>query len=325
MSITFIDLFAGIGGFRVALEQSGATCVFSSEIHRYAREVYKSNFNEDPAGDITKIKVQDIPSHDVLCGGFPCQAFSTLGMKKGFSDTRGTLFFDIVRIAKHHKPKVIFLENVPGLVSHNKGDTFETIINNLSDLGYKVYWKILEATMFSLPQKRRRVFIVAIRNDINKEFTFPVGSLTNKSMKDIMESNVDANYFISEERYERINSLKKNGITRYDKFFIRPDDYAHALLAVDYEANLILDKTKPTGSFYNKQAAFKKAGCKNATIRNKHHLRRLTPLECKRLQGFPESFKMPVSNKQAYFLLGNAVPVPMVAAIFEQIKLVIHC
>lgn len=324
MSITFIDLFAGIGGFRMALEQSGASCVFSSEIHRYACQVYKANFNEEPAGDITKIKEQDIPAHDVLCAGFPCQAFSTLGMKKGFSDTRGTLFFDIVRIAKHHKPKVIFLENVPGLVSHNKGDTFETIINSLISLGYKVHWKILEATMFGLPQKRRRLFIVAVRNDIDKEFVFPTGSLTTKSMKDVMESNVDANYFISEERYERIDSLKKNGITRYDKFIIGPDDFAHTLLTVDYEANLLLDTTKPTGKFYNKQAAFKKAGCKNATIRNKHHLRRLTPRECLRLQGFPESFSLPVSNKQAYYLTGNAVPVSVVAAIFEQIKLLIR-
>lgn len=324
MSITFIDLFAGIGGFRVALEQSGATCVFSSEINRYACQVYKSNFNEEPAGDITKIKEKEIPPHDVLCGGFPCQAFSTLGMKRGFSDTRGTLFFEVVRIARYHKPKVIFLENVPGLVAHNKGDTFETITNSLVDLGYKVHWKILEATMFGLPQKRKRVFIVAIRNDMDKEFVFPTGSLTSITMKDVMENNVDANYFISEERYERINSLKKNGISRYDKFIIGANDFAHSLLAVDYEANLITDKTKPTGSFYNKQAKFKKAGCKNATIRNKHYLRRLTPRECQRLQGFPASFKMPVSNKQAYFLLGNAVPVAVVAAIFEQIKLVIR-
>jgi len=323
MTIKFIDLFAGIGGFRVALEQLGATCVFSSEIQRYAREIYKANFNEEPSGDITQIKEQDIPAHDVLCAGFPCQAFSLLGMKKGFSDTRGTLFFEIVRIVKHHKPKIIFLENVPGLIAHNKGDTFETITNNLSALGYKVYWKILEATMFGIPQKRRRVFIVAVRNDITKEFVFPEGSLTNKTMKDVLESNVDANYFISEERRERINSLKKNGISRYDKFIIGKDDFAHTLLAVDYEVNLIVDKTKPTGKFYNKQAAFKKAGCKNATIINKQRLRRLTPRECQRLQGFPDSFKMPVSNKQAYFLLGNAVPVAVVAAIFEQIKLLI--
>jgi DNA (cytosine-5)-methyltransferase 1 len=119
MSIKFIDLFAGLGGFRVALEKTGATCVFSSEINTYARQVYKANFDEDASGDITQIKEKDIPAHDVLCGGFPCQAFSALGMKKGFLDTRGTLFFDVARIAKHHKPKAIFLENVPGLVSHD--------------------------------------------------------------------------------------------------------------------------------------------------------------------------------------------------------------
>src|SRR5512135_3270917 len=118
MSISFIDLFAGIGGFRIALEKAGAKCVFSSEINQYACKVYESNFNEKPSGDITKIKEQEIPPHDILCGGFPCQAFSTIGMKKGFSDTRGTLFFEVVRIARHHKPKIILLENVPGLLFH---------------------------------------------------------------------------------------------------------------------------------------------------------------------------------------------------------------
>lgn len=317
-------MFAGIGGFRVALEEGGAECVFSSDINKFARKVYKDNFGEEPSGDITKIKEEDIPPHDVLCGGFPCQSFSALGMRKGFSDTRGTLFFDIVRVAKHHKPKVILLENVSGLVSHDKGNTLETIENELKSLGYKVQWKILEATMFGLPQKRKRIFIVAVRSDIKKEFTFPTGSLTIKTLADVMESNVDANYFISEERYERIIALKENGISRFDKFFVGPDDLAHTLLAVDYEANLVLDKTKPIGTFYNKQAKFKKAGCKNATIVNKHSLRRLTPNEYRRLQGFPEDFKMSVSNKQAYFLLGNAVPVPVVSAIFEQIKLTIR-
>lgn len=313
MCITFIDLFAGIGGFRIALEKAGATCVFSSEINKYALQVYKDNFNEEASGDITKIAEKDIPAHDVLCAGFPCQAFSMLGMKKGFCDTRGTLFFDVVRIAKHHKPKVIFLENVPGLVSHDKGNTFEVIKNNLIDLGYKIYWKILEATMFGVPQKRKRIFIVAVRNDIKKDFIFPEGSLTDKTMKDVMETNVNANHFISEKRYERIFLLKKSGITRFDKFIIGPGDLAHTLLAVDYEANLIVDKTVPTGKFL-----------KQTNIINKHNLRRLTPLEYRRLQGFPESFKMSVSNKQAYYLLGNSVPVSVVSAIFEQIKLVIH-
>jgi DNA (cytosine-5)-methyltransferase 1 len=324
MSLTFIDLFAGIGGFRIALEKAGATCVFSSEINKYAKQVYKENFLEEPAGDITQIKEADIPAHDILCGGFPCQAFSLLGMKKGFSDTRGTLFFEVVRIAKYHKPKIIFLENVPGLVAHDKGNTFTTIQNNLTGLGYKVYWKKLEATMFGVPQKRKRIFIVAVRNDIKKEFVFPNGTLTSKTMKDIMETNVNANYFISEERYERIFSLKKNGITKFDKFIIEPDDFAHALLAVDYEVNLLVDKTTPTDSFYNKQAKFRKSGSPHAAIINTHYLRRLMPLEYKRLQGFPEDFKMSVSNKQAYYLLGNAVAVPVISAIFEQIKILIR-
>jgi DNA (cytosine-5)-methyltransferase 1 len=322
--ITFIDLFAGIGGFRIALEKAGAKCVFSSEIDRYARQVYKANFNEEPSGDITKIAEENIPVHDVLCAGFPCQPFSNIGVKRGFADPRGTLFYDILRIANYHRPKVLFLENVSGLLVHDKGNTLAVIENSLSGIGYKVYWKVLEATMFDLPQKRKRIFIIAIRNDINKEFVFPVGVLTNKTMKDMLETNVHANCFISEERYERISALQKNGVSRYEKFVVGPDDFAHTLLAVDYEYNLVIDKTLPTGKFYNKQAAYKKTGCKNATIINKHCLRRLTPNECKRLQGFPEDFVMPVSNKRAYFLFGNAVPVPVVSAIFNQIKLLIH-
>jgi DNA (cytosine-5)-methyltransferase 1 len=324
MNITFIDLFAGIGGFRLALETAGAICVFSSEIDEYACQVYQANFNEEPCKDITKIKEENIPAHDILCAGFPCQPFSNIGSKKGFSDPRGTLFYDILRIAKHHKPKVLFLENVSGLITHDKGNTIKVIENSLSNIGYKVYWKVLEATMFGLPQKRKRIFIIAISNDINKTFIFPTGSLTDTSIKDILEVNVDANYFLSEERYERIVALKKNGISRFEKFIIEPNDFAHTLLAVDYEYNLVVDKTIPTGKFYNKQAKFKKPGCTNATVINKQCLRRLTPTEYKRLQGFPESFKLPVSNKQAYHLLGNAVPVSMVASIFEQIKAVIR-
>ena len=317
-------LFAGIGGFRIALEKAGAHCVFSSEIDKYALQVYQANFREKVSGDITKIAEKDIPAHDVLCAGFPCQAFSTIGKRKGFSDPRGTLFFEVLRAAKHHKPKVLLLENVKGLLTHNDGDTFETIKNSLEDIDYTVYWQILDATMFGLPQRRKRIFIVAIRNDIDKKFIFPTGSLTDRTIKDILDSNVDANFFISEERYERIFSLKEKGVTRYEKFIIGPNDFAHTLLAVDYEVNLVVDKTLSTGNFYNKQAKFKKAGCKNATIINAHHLRRLTPLEYKRLQGFPEDFNMCVSNKRAYYLLGNAVAVPVIAAIFDQIKFVLR-
>ncbi len=318
MSLTFIDLFAGIGGFRVALEKAGATCVFSSEIDKYALQVYKANFNEEVHGDITKIKEKDIPAHDVLCAGFPCQSFSDFGKRKGFSDPRGTLFFDILRIAKHHNPKVLLLENVVGLVHHNGGDTFETIKNSLSDAGYIVHWQVLDATMFGLPQKRNRVFIVALRKDISKSFTFPTGTLTAKRMEDVMESNVDANHFLAEARYERVLKQKAAGQCQYSHFLIGPNDFAHTLLTSKYEHNLVVDCTKPIGKFYNVKAKT----AKSARI-NKQNVRRLTPREYGRLQGFPDDFKMPVSNKQAYRLFGNAVAVPVVAALFEEIKKVL--
>ncbi len=315
MSIKFIDLFAGIGGFRVALEQSGATCVFSSEIDKYALQVYKANFNEDASGDITRIKEQDIPAHDVLCAGFPCQAFSDFGNRKGFKDPRGTLFFEIVRVAKHHKPKVVLLENVLGLTWHDEGNTFKTIINSLEEIGYKVQWQIMDATMFGLPQMRKRIFIVGIRNDITASFKFPEGTPTARKMKDIIESNVDANHFIAEERYERVLKQKANGKCQYSHFVIGPDDYAHTLLTSKYEHNLVVDSSAPTGKFHNVKAKTAKA----ARI-NKQHVRRLTPKEYCRLQGFPDTFQVPVSNKQAYRLFGNAVAVPVVAAIFEELK-----
>jgi len=318
MSLTFIDLFAGIGGFRVALEKAGATCVFSSEINKYALQVYKENFNEDASGDITQIKGKDVPAHDILCAGFPCQAFSEFGQRKGFSDPRGTLFFEILRIAKHHKPKALLLENVLGLTYHNGGDTFETIKNSLDSLGYTVYWQLVDASMFGLPQKRKRVFIVGIRKDIKKTFDFPVGATTNKGMKDIVETNVDANHFLAEERYEHVLKQKAAGQCKLSHFVIGPDEFAHTLLTSKYEHNLVVDHSKPTGTFHNVKAKTAKA----ARI-NKQHVRRLTPREYARLQGFPDSFKMPVSNKQAYRLYGNAVAVPVVEAIFEEIKKVL--
>lgn len=314
MSITFIDLFAGIGGFRVALEQSGATCVFSSEIDKYAVQVYKANFNEEPHGDITQTKEQDVPAHDVLCAGFPCQAFSDFGNRKGFGDPRGTLFFEIVRLAKHHKPKVVLLENVQGLTWHDEGKTFKTILNSLEEIGYKVYWKILDSLMFDVPQHRKRIFIVGVRSDIDKEFIFPNGKMTSKTMKDIVEQNVDANHFIAEQRYEHVLDQKAHGKCQYSHFLIEPDGYAHTLLTSKYEHNLVVDHSTPTGKFHNVKAKT----AKSARI-NKQHVRRLTPKEYCRLQGFPDAFKVPVSNKQAYRLFGNAVTVPVVSAIFKEI------
>ncbi len=186
----FIDLFAGIGGFHYALSSFGAECVFASEWDIHAAETYDKNFNLKPQGDITKISADEIPSHDILCGGFPCQAFSISGKQKGFEDTRGTLFFDIARIAEQHKPKVLFLENVKNLSQHDEGKTLKIILKTLENLNYTVFFKVLNASKFGLPQNRERVYIVAFRQDIeSKKINFPVPPNTSSCLLDILEKN----------------------------------------------------------------------------------------------------------------------------------------
>ncbi len=305
--ITFADIFSGCGGIHLALENAGATCVFTSEINKYAQQVLSANFSGKISGDITKINETDIPAHDVLCAGFPCQSFSLCGNKLGFEDTRGTLFFEVLRIAKYHKPKVLLLENVKGLLSHDKGNTFKTIINSLKEIGYNVFYKVLNAIYFGVPQKRERVFIIGIRNDIKKEFVFPIGELTNKKLKDIKENNVDSSHFLSEARNEKI---KQNRITKKGGFgyhLIHPDDYVFTLLREKYEFNLIEDNTPPINLDKRKNKI------------NSENIRRLTPTEYGRLQGFPDDFKMPISNKQKYYMFGNSVAIPVVSAIFGEI------
>ena len=184
---TFIDLFAGIGGIRIAFESVGGKCVFSSEWDKYAQKTYQANFGEIPAGDITKINEKDIPTFDILCAGFPCQPFSIAGKRKGFEDTRGTLFFDIARIIKYHKPKVVFLENVKNLLNHNNGNTFKVIKETLEELGYNVFYKVLKASDYGLPQNRPRLYIVCFNKSFYKNiyFDFPEKLLLTYTMSDV--------------------------------------------------------------------------------------------------------------------------------------------
>jgi DNA (cytosine-5)-methyltransferase 1 len=314
-AISFVDLFAGIGGFRLALERQGAQCIFTSENNKFAQMVYQANFTGQIDGDISKISEQDIPAHDVLCAGFPCQAFSTVGQKKGFHDVRGTMFFEILRLVKHHQPKVLLLENVNGLLHHDKGFTFKTIRSSLIKLGYSFYHQVLNATMFGLPQLRKRVFMVVIRKDLDIGFQFPIGSPTNNRLKDIVESHVDAHHFLSEQRYNFILNKKVKNQCRYGYHLIGPDDFVFTLLNSKYEHNLIVDHSTPIGNFVNIKS---KGGDSN--IINQYHVRRLTPREYARLQGFSDNFLLPVSNKQAYKLLGNAVAVPVVEVLFKAIR-----
>jgi DNA (cytosine-5)-methyltransferase 1 len=201
MSFTFIDLFAGIGGIRLAFEKHGGKCVFSSEWDKWAQKTYEANFGEIPEGDITAISEKDIPKHDILLGGFPCQPFSEAGLKLGFEDTRGTLFFDVARIISEKKPSMILLENVKGFAGHDKGRTLATVVRILEDLGYNVFYQVLNARDFGVPQNRERIYIVGLNTKKlgNIAFDFPKPNRKPVKVGDILESRVNSQYTISDK------------------------------------------------------------------------------------------------------------------------------
>lgn len=294
-----IDLFAGIGGIRQGFSKIfDLDVVFSSEIDKFAQQSYFLNYKELPAGDITKIKEEDIPQHDLLLAGFPCQAFSNAGLKRGFEDTRGTLFFDVARIIKYHKPKIVFLENVKGLLSHNKGETFKTILNVLEELEYKVFYKVLNAKDFGVPQNRERVYIVCFREDI--DFEFPVGDKKSK-VGDILDKVIDSKTIISDRLWEghqrRLAEHKEKGNGFGYRIFDEESEYTSTLSARYYK----------DGS--------------EILIRRNGNPRKLSVRECARLQGFPENFLIGVSDTQAYKQFGNSVCVPVIEAIAKKVKL----
>lgn len=315
---TFIDLFAGIGGFRIAFENLGGKCVFSSEWDKYSQQTYFHNFGETPMGDITKISSDQIPSHDVLTAGFPCQAFSIAGKRGGFNDTRGTLFFEVARIIKDKQPKAFFLENVKGFANHDKGKTLSTILNVLrNDLNYYVPDpQIMNAKDFGVPQNRERIFIVGFRKDIhNNEFSYPKPLGTTKTIKDIIEENVvSAKYYLSDvylntlEKHKERHKRKGNGFG----YEIRSlDNVANALVVggMGRERNLIVD---------NRLTDFTPVTNIKGKINTKG-VRKLTPREWARIQGFTDSFKIVVSDAQAYKQFGNSVAVPAIQATGKEI------
>lgn len=301
--LKFIDLFAGIGGIRQAFEDENTEGVFSSEWDKFAQQTYEANFGEKPYGDITEIDERDIPDHDVLLAGFPCQPFSNIGKREGFSnETQGTLFFDIARILNHHKPKMFLLENVPGILTIQKGKTFEVIMNTLQELGYNVFYDVLDAQDFGLPQVRKRVLIVGYRSDLNiTHFDFPKGTNEPKvPIKDVLEDNPDG-YTISKH-------LQKN-------YLFKKDDGKPQI--VDKDSNI---QVKTLVSTYHKiqrlTGTFVKGGDTG--------LRLLSELECKRIMGFNDDFVIPVSRTQMYRQFGNSVAVPVIKAVADQMKLQIE-
>lgn len=292
MAYKTIDLFAGIGGIRLAFQQLGCENVFSSELDAHARKMYEANFGDEPFGDINDIAPKDIPDHNILLAGFPCQPFSIAGKGLGFEDTRGTLFFNIESILREKMPRAFLLENVKRLTSHDEGRTFRVIITKLRELGYKVYYKVLNSLDFGIPQKRERIYIVGFLEDV--VFDFPVGEGRYNALKDFLDDDslVEPSYFLSDDMKEkRFNALKKEPV--YPSIWheniggnISPLPYSCALRA---------------GGSYNYLVV--------------NGVRRLTGREMLRLQGFPEDFIINLPYSKVRFVAGNSVTVPVVRAI----------
>lgn len=324
-----IDLFCGIGGFRLAMEENSVKCVFSSDIDIFAQQTYNANFGEIPSGDITKIEAKDIPAFDILTAGFPCQPFSYAGLCEGFEDeTRGTLFFDICRILSYHKPKMFFLENVKGLVSHKNGNTLNIILKKLKDLGYDVHWKVLSSLDYGLPQKRERWYCVGF--DKKVDFSFPTKINSTPILRDIVDLSEDSNslkltkfeldrikyHFANCDKQERVqhdnskyepNTKKgKYGVFSYQK----PDG------SLRFHVGDVA-KTQIQEAFYACLDTYAPTIIAGRTPKLWDIERKLSVLEAKRLQGFPDDFVMPVSDSQAYKQLGNSVSVPIIKMILK--------
>ena len=307
---TFIDLFAGIGGIRLAYQNLGGKCVFTSEWDTYSKKTYEANFGEIPFGDITKIPEKNIPDHDILLAGFPCQPFSIAGVSKknalgrahGFLDeTQGTLFFDIARIIKNKKPKAFMLENVKNLISHDKGKTFKVISETLKELGYSLHHQILDGKYF-VPQHRERIIIVGFRNSIFKgkeTFQFPKMGVAQFAIKDILEPEVDEKYTLSNRLWNYLQEYSKKHKEKGNGFGFGMTDLNG------------ISRTMSARYYKDKAEILIPQESKNP--------RRLTPRECARLQGFPDTFIIPVSDNQAYKQFGNSVVTPLIQAVGKNI------
>lgn len=388
---TYVSLFSGVGGFEQALNKLGGKCVMASEIDKWANIAYETLYGHKTVGDITKIKAEDVPDHDLLVGGFPCQAFSVAGKRLGFEDTRGTLFFEMARIAKAKKPKVILAENVKGLVGHDKGRTLNTIVQTLCDIGYTVDFNVLNSKYFGVPQNRERIFIIAIRDDLIKpeawkiegtnvvakgkrritqldgvktfNFDWPPQTEVTTRLRDILEDNVDERFYLSEEKTVRlIAELDGKEFSDNDEpeMVGRIDLKGHDAIKRVYSPNGVgITLTTMDGGHHEPKIAevrpvltpdretkrqngrrFKDDGEESFTLtaQDRHgiavgtppryRIRKLTPRECFRLQGFPDSefdklVAAGISNSQLYKMAGNAVTVNVIDAIGRRLLPVI--
>ncbi len=303
---TFIDLFAGIGGFRIAFQNQGGKCVFSSEWDKFSQLTYKENFGDIPHGDITKIEEKKIPDHDILTAGFPCQPFSIAGVSKknslgrshGFLDeTQGTLFFDIARILQEKRPRMFLLENVKNLLSHDKKRTFQVISYTLEELGYKIFYRVMDGKHF-VPQHRERILIAGFNLDFYPEdqhFEFPLLPVANKKFGDILEEKPDPKYVLSDTLWNYLQDYAA-------KHKVKGNGFGYGL-------------TDLNGISRTLSARYYKDGSEILIPRQSGNPRRLTLKECARLQGFPDRYIIPVSDTQAYKQFGNSVVVPLIETI----------
>ena len=310
--LKFIDLFCGIGGFRIALKSLGHDCVFSSDSDKDAQHTYKLNFDETPVGDITKVEASVIPEHQILCGGFPCQPFSISGNQAGFLDSRGTLLHEILRIADHHHPEVLFLENVRNYVSHAEGETMAMTLNLIEEAGYDPFFKVLNSSDFGIPQKRERLYFACFRKDLRiSEFEFPQPTKSDVAVEDILLLVGDPmldDLFIEREdltlakefpesrqnKPVRVGTVGKGG--QGERIY---SSLGHAITLSAYGGGI---------------------GAKTGIYLINERLRRLHPRECGRLMGFPESFKLHNRRNVCYKLFGNSVVIPVVKKIFQEIE-----
>jgi len=305
--IKFIDLFSGIGGFRLAFESVGAVCVFSAEIDKQACATYQKNFGENPFCDVTKLKASALPSFDILCAGFPCQPFSLAGKRRGFNDTRGTLFFDIERILQTKQPKAFILENVKGLINHDKGNTLKVILKTLREkLNYNVFSKVLNSKDYALPQNRERIYIIGFKEQ-HIEFNFPEPIKKKIDLSTIRESNLEGT---------NISDLAKAHIEMHLKNHKMYHEIKNNPLLLSYE----IRKSRASFRFDNISpclTAKMGTGGNNVPI-FVNEMRKFTTRECLRIQGFPESYRITPNTAQSYKQIGNSVSVPVVKLLAEE-------
>ncbi|MFI3227433.1 MAG: DNA (cytosine-5-)-methyltransferase [Clostridia bacterium] len=310
-NFTFIDLFSGLGGFRLALESVGGKCLLSSDIDKHVRETYKLNFGDYPYGDISQIKTEDIPYHDILCAGFPCQPFSIGGKRLGFEDARGTLFFEVARILKEKQPKALFLENVAGIISHNQGNTISIICSILNELGYDFSWERMNAKDHGIPQNRNRWYGVGFRKDLNlkDKFSFPKKCDLKFTVNDIIEQSCSADYTITDTAKKNINTFldEFKNTSRYNN--------ANILIANEVRASRCNFKSDGIAPCLTAKMG---TGGNNVPIVVAQN-RKLTEKECLALMGFPKNYKIKANNMQSYKQIGNSVCVPIIEEIAQKI------